>query len=411
MVGVVEQQPVSSLTRPVFGQCCKDIHRRPLVSDDDVGTVDGAVNIKRVRIVPFADETREGALELRQRLRPVLLDQVGVAPAPCWFEHAHAVSARQEFGHDPTEKMGIAMVPVRHQRVIEEGELHAQPLAKLVPLLRLRAYGLQPGRSVDHALSSASYSRTADLQASIRALSPWFHNFSFDGIETAPDHFLGDYPRVKWARFQAAIPADLRGASVLDIGCNGGFYSIEMKRRGADRVLGIDVDDRYLNQARLAARLSHVEIELQQMSVYEVGALRERFDVVLFMGVLYHLRHPLLALDLIREHVAKELVIVQSMLRGSREIVAPVQDAPFTDETMFEDARYPAMFFVERSYSGDPTNWWIPNASAMAGMLRAAGLALIARPEEEVFICRVADAATTTGRGNVRACALPPDSV
>jgi tRNA (mo5U34)-methyltransferase len=57
-------------------------------------------------------------------------------------------------------------------------------------------------------------------------------------VQTAPNHFLNDYPNVKWRRFQHAIPEDLSGKSVLDIGCNGGFYAIEMKRRGADRVLG-----------------------------------------------------------------------------------------------------------------------------------------------------------------------------
>ena len=73
------------------------------------------------------------------------------------------------------------------------------------------------------------------------ALGPWFHNIDLGGVQTAPDHFLGDYPAVKWRRFAHAIPADLSGKTVLDIGCNGGFYSLEMKRRGAARVLG----DRY----------------------------------------------------------------------------------------------------------------------------------------------------------------------
>ncbi len=110
---------------------------------------------------------------------------------------------------------------------------------------------------------------------------------------------------MKWQRFAHAIPPDLTGKTVLDIGCNGGFYSIEMKRRGAERVLGIDFDDDYLAQARFAAEVTGLDIEFRKLSVYDVGALGERFDIVLFMGVLYHLRHPLLALDLIREHVAE----------------------------------------------------------------------------------------------------------
>jgi tRNA (mo5U34)-methyltransferase len=256
-------------------------------------------------------------------------------------------------------------------------------------------------------MSTASTPRDFDLRASVRALSPWFHNFRFGDVQTAPDHFLGDYPRVKWDRFQSSLPRDLRGATVLDIGCNGGFYSIEMKRRGADRVLGVDVDERYLRQARLAAQVSNVEIELQQLSVYEVGQLRERFDIVLFMGVLYHLRHPLLALDLIRDHVAKHLVVVQSMLRGSRRMMTPAPDYDFKDEAIFRAKDFPALYFIEQSYAGDPTNWWVPNASALAGMLRAAGLPPIARPEEEVFICQVADVGGRHGHANVTGCHPP----
>ena len=84
------------------------------------------------------------------------------------------------------------------------------------------------------------------IRRRVAALGQWFHNIDLNGVQTAPDHFLGDYPAVKWRRFADSIPADLTGKSVLDIGCNAGFYSIEMKRRGADRVLGIDNDERYL---------------------------------------------------------------------------------------------------------------------------------------------------------------------
>src|SRR5258708_24366920 len=80
----------------------------------------------------------------------------------------------------------------------------------------------------------------------------WFHNMDLGGVFTAPHHFLGDYPNVKWKHIAKVFPQDMRGASVLDIGCNAGFYSIELKKRGAGRVLGVDVDDRYLEQGRFA---------------------------------------------------------------------------------------------------------------------------------------------------------------
>ncbi len=93
----------------------------------------------------------------------------------------------------------------------------------------------------------------SEIQKRISELGTWFHNMSLRGVQTAPNHFLGDYPAVKWREFQHAIPADLTGLSVLDIGCNGGFYAMEMKRRGAARVVGIDHDEDYLAQARFAA--------------------------------------------------------------------------------------------------------------------------------------------------------------
>jgi tRNA (mo5U34)-methyltransferase len=228
----------------------------------------------------------------------------------------------------------------------------------------------------------------ADLEARIRALGPWFHNMTIGGVQTAPDHFLGDYPSLKWRQFAHAIPADLTGRTVLDIGCNAGFYSLEMKRRGAARVVGIDWDTAYLSQARFAAEASGADIEFRQMSVYDVGALEQRFDIVLFMGVLYHLRHPLLALDLLHEHVVGDLLVFQSMLRGSADVTEVAPDYPFSEQGIFDDPAFPRMYFIERKYSGDPTNWWVPNRSAMEAMLRSAGFVITDHPEPEVFICR-----------------------
>lgn len=228
----------------------------------------------------------------------------------------------------------------------------------------------------------------SSIEARIRELGTWFHNLDLGGVRTAPAHFLGDYPAVKWRAFDHAIPADLRGRTVLDIGCNAGFYSQEMKRRGADRVLGIDTDERYLAQARFAAEVAGLDVDYRRMSVYELPSLEERFDLVLFMGVLYHLRHPLLALDMLYEHAVRDTLVFQSMLRGSREAAAVAADYEFDEEEPFEDSRYPRLYFVEQAYAGDPTNWWIPNRACAEGLLRSAGFEIVERPEEEVFICR-----------------------
>jgi tRNA (mo5U34)-methyltransferase len=227
-----------------------------------------------------------------------------------------------------------------------------------------------------------------ELRSKIAALGPWFHNLNLGGVWTAPDHFLGDYPALKWRRFADAIPADLRGKTVLDIGCNAGFYSLEMKRRGAERVLGLDSEELYLAQARFSAEMAGLDIEFRHLSVYDVGALGERFDIVIFMGVLYHLRHPLLALDLIHEHVAGEMLIFQTMQRGSNAADPIEKDYPFSDVAPFTRDDFPRMYFIERRYAGDPTNWWIPNRACSEAMLRSTGFEIVDHPEEEIYICR-----------------------
>jgi tRNA (mo5U34)-methyltransferase len=232
---------------------------------------------------------------------------------------------------------------------------------------------------------------TDQIRQRIDALKPWFHNIELGGVPTAPEHFLGDYPNIKWRKFADAIPEDLTGKTVLDIGCNGGFYSMEMKRRGAERVLGIDFDEAYLNQARFVAEVTGLDIEFRKLSVYDLGALHEKFDVVLFMGVLYHLRHPLLALDLIREHVTRDLMVFQSMQRGSAEIGPVDENYPFWNTDLFDEPEFPKLHFIERRYADDPTNWWVPNRACVEAMLRSAGFTIEQHPELEVYVCRIGE--------------------
>jgi len=236
------------------------------------------------------------------------------------------------------------------------------------------------------------------LAARVAELGPWFHNMELDGVRTAPDHFLGDYPAFKFARFADALPADLTGKTVLDIGCNAGFYTMEMARRGAAHVVGIDSDPRYLDQARLAAEVLGFSdrIELRQLDVYDVGALGQSFDVVIFMGVLYHLRHPLLALDLIHAHAARDLMVFQTLQRGSSDVMDVPHDHPFYEAGTlrppgyFDEPAYPKMHFIEHQYAHDWTNWWAPNRACTEAMLRASGFTIETAVEDEdgVYICR-----------------------
>jgi tRNA (mo5U34)-methyltransferase len=104
--------------------------------------------------------------------------------------------------------------------------------------------------------------------------------------------------------------------------------------------------------------------------------------------VLYHLRHPLLALDLIHEHVARDVMVFQSMQRGSYELTELAEDYPFSERSIFQNPAYPAMYFIEKNYSRDPTNWWIPNRACVEAMLRSARFEITDHPEEEVYICK-----------------------
>ncbi len=237
------------------------------------------------------------------------------------------------------------------------------------------------------SFSSTQPPATPDaLAQQISELGDWFHNIDLHGIQTAPNHFLGDFPNIKWRHISESIPQDLTGATVLDVGCNGGFYSLQMKQRGAKRVLGIDICDRYLEQARFASRTLGLEIELEKRSVYDVESIAGKFDFVIFMGVLYHLRYPLYALDKVVTKVGGKLVF-QTMIRGSEEVKPWESNYDFWRKDIFADPSWPQMYFVEQSYSNDQTNWWIPNRAAAEGMLRTSGLDIESHPESETWIC------------------------
>ncbi|MFP4105025.1 MAG: TIGR04290 family methyltransferase [Phycisphaerae bacterium] len=223
----------------------------------------------------------------------------------------------------------------------------------------------------------------------IDRLGPWFHNIHLPGGEqTAPDHWLGDFPRFKWEQIAPHLPEDLTGRKVLDIGCNAGFYSIQLARRGAE-VLGIDHDDRYLKQARWEAGQFDLSgsVEFRRMPVYRLIDLAEQFDVVIFMGVLYHLRYPLLALDIVSGLVG-EMMVFQTFTVGHEETADTPEDFSFADREQMNDPTWPRMAFIEKRMENDPTNWWAPSHACVLAMLRSAGMAVTAQPGHEIYICR-----------------------
>ena len=96
-----------------------------------------------------------------------------------------------------------------------------------------------------------------------------------------------------------------------------------------------------------AAEVTGLSLEFHEMSVYDIARLHQRFDLVLFMGVLYHLRYPLLALDLIRTHVVADTLVCQSLQRGSANVADVAEDYPFDETALFEEPAAPRMQFIE----------------------------------------------------------------
>jgi tRNA (mo5U34)-methyltransferase len=259
-------------------------------------------------------------------------------------------------------------------------------------------------RLLEHFVSAPSPEREKE----IAALGPWFHNLHLpDGAQTAPGHALGDFPAFKWEQIADFIPADLNGWSVLDIGCNAGFYSIEMARRGAT-VTGIDVEPLFLKQAEWAAREFGLadRIGVRQMQIYDLAHTDEQFDLILFLGVFYHLRYPLLGLDIVAEKV-KRMLVFQTLTMPGEEVEETHEDRDIMDRDAFGRPGWPKMAFIENAFVGDNTNWWAPNHSAVEAMLRSTGMEITARPGHEIYVCRP-DASTsswfkTNGEGELRA--------
>jgi tRNA (mo5U34)-methyltransferase len=232
-------------------------------------------------------------------------------------------------------------------------------------------------------------SGTAERRArDISRLGPWFHNLHLPGgVQTAPEHFLGDFPRYKWEALAPHLPERLDGWTALDIGCNAGYYSFELAKRGA-RVLGVDLDLHYLRQAAWAARELGFEhsVEFRRMQVYELAGVEDRYDLVLFLGVFYHLRYPLLGLDLVARHTGR-LMVFQTLTTGEDHSTVDTSDRPIDDRDALSDPGWPRMAFIERQFAGDPTNWWVPNHAGVRAMLRSAGMRPTAYLGHELYLC------------------------
>ncbi|MCA1635830.1 MAG: DUF1698 domain-containing protein [Acidobacteria bacterium] len=135
-----------------------------------------------------------------------------------------------------------------------------------------------------------------EILSELERLQPWFHRIDLGGgIFTKTESVMGepvDHPAGPWEVIGKCIPADLAGKSVLDVGCNAGFYAIEAKRRGAARVLGVDGQRQHVRQAVFVRGALGLDIEYRRMNVYELNRRTVgQFGITLALGLVYHLKH------------------------------------------------------------------------------------------------------------------------
>jgi tRNA (mo5U34)-methyltransferase len=226
---------------------------------------------------------------------------------------------------------------------------------------------------------------TDHLKEAIEKLGPWYHDVVFTRhVSSNPTN--SGYPASRWRYIEPFVPSDLKGKSVLDIGCNSGYFSIQLKKRNAGRVLGIDIMPHLLAQARFCSSWFDTPIDLCELGAYDVESLGQ-FDIVMFVGVLYHLKHPLFALEKISA-VCRETMYFQSAVRGSRDDYQPLDDYPPNEVAAFDKEAFPKLFFIEKSFNGDESNWWFATRSCLKAMLRVSGFKTIRdTPHPEIFVC------------------------
>jgi tRNA (mo5U34)-methyltransferase len=186
---------------------------------------------------------------------------------------------------------------------------------------------------------------------------------------------------IEWLCSLAGAPDDLSGMSVLDVGTTNGGAAFLAERRGADRVVAVDIypPDRFAFEN--IARALDSKVQFVQASIYELPeVVDEKFDLIYFYGVLYHLRHPLLAVDQLRR-LAKGTVAVETA-------ICPPSEGPVVTE------------FYAGEYRGDPTNWFVPSLECLRGMLESSGFVVDgteswprSEPTRGLACCRVVDEA------------------
>jgi len=222
-----------------------------------------------------------------------------------------------------------------------------------------------------------------EITAALMRLEPWFHCIDLGGgLKTKTASVMGEpieHPEPTWQIIRQYLPADLSGKSVLDVGCNAGFYSVEAKRRGAKRALGVDAQRKHIRQALFVRKVLGLDIDYRRMDVYELDPrVIGEFDITLALGLVYHLKHLVLGLEKLYG-VTRELLIVETAIIPLEKTPPPfVQSLGRLEQTLHPLA------CVENSSAGPEAvfNWFLPSPAALKTLLENVGF-------DEVTIAQV----------------------
>jgi tRNA (mo5U34)-methyltransferase len=269
------------------------------------------------------------------------------------------------------------------------------------------------------------------LAAEVERLRPWFHAIELPhGVWTKRESAgtePADHPAGTWEVVRRHLPPDLAGKSVLDVGCSAGFYSVQAKRLGAARVLGVDARQHEIRQALLVRRALGLDVEIRRQSVYSLSPARTgRFDVVLALGLIYHCKHLVLALEKLFS-VTGDLLVVETEVIPEPAPAAAMASAPpagamappppagamdpppgvieEADLGVLAGRPLHSLAFVHNPQRIEEAvaNWFVPSPGAARALLRAAGFAqaeVAARfGARAVLVCRRAGGAGEGGLG------------
>ncbi len=211
----------------------------------------------------------------------------------------------------------------------------------------------------------------------VKSYSFWYHRvYLGNGVYTLPPT-LADHV---WARIKPAFPEDLNGASMLDVGCNTGFFSILAKLRGAGRILGIEFLKMFFEQAERIRKIWQMDIEYRLMDAHEIGKIDEQFDLVMFTGILYHLKHPLQVLEDISRCCRDAVVVETEVIPEDPRNVLMARMGPLGKIELTATTKGFMKFYERDELNGDVSNWWVPDTECLLGMLRVAGFRYFSRP-------------------------------